>query len=78
MSEDSKKTREELLEPKFNEDHAREKMVRSMLVEKPVISRPGHCPLLDTVKSFLPKMAEAEKRLNEAVVTEGELVLLIG
>ena len=53
-------------------------MVRSMLVEKPVISRPGHCPLLDTVKSFLPKMAEAEKRLNEAVVTEGELVLLIG
>ena len=64
---------QELLEPQLSPDRAREKLVRSLLVEKPEIFRvpQGGPGVLQQVKSFLPQMAEAGKQLKEAVARDG-------
>ena len=69
----SAKSSQELLEPQLSPDRAREKLVRSLLVKKPEIFRvPAGGPgVLQSVKSFLPQMAEADKQLNEAVARDG-------
>ena len=68
MSANSSK---ELLEPQLSPDRAREKLVRSLLVDKPEIFRVPGPGVLQQVKSFLPQMAEAGKQLNEAVARDG-------
>ena len=62
---------QELLEPQLSPDRAREKLVRSLLVDKPEIFRVPGPGVLQQVKSFLPQMAEAGKQLNEAVARDG-------
>ena len=62
---------QELLEPRLSPDRAREKLVRSLLVDKPEIFRVPGPGVLQQVKSFLPQMAEAGKQLNEAVARDG-------
>lgn len=62
---------EELLEPQLSPDRAREKLVRNLLLDKPEIFRVPGPGVLQTVKAFLPQMAEAGKQLNEAVAREG-------
>ena len=61
----------EVLEPRLNEELNKEKLVRGLLIEKPNITKMSSCGLLDKVKSFLPQMAEAEKKLRQAVSEEG-------
>ena len=61
----------EVLEPKLNEELNKEKIVRGLLIDKPNITKMTSCGLLDKVKSFLPQMAEAEKKLEQAVAEDG-------
>ena len=62
---------QELLEPQLSPERKREKLVRSLLVDKPEIFRVPGPGVIQQVKSFLPQMAEAGKQLNEAVAREG-------
>jgi len=61
----------ELLEPRLGAEGSREKLVRDLLTGKPTITAMGRSPLLDSVKDFLPKMAEAEVKLTSALNEEG-------
>jgi len=45
--------------------------VRDLLTGKPAITAMGRSPLLDSVKDFLPKMAEAEVKLASTLSEEG-------
>ena len=68
MSEDS---HNEMLEPRLSVDTNKEKIVRNLLIDKPNINKVGRSGILDQVKQFLPQMAEAEVKLNEAVAANG-------
>lgn len=61
----------ELLEPRLGAEESREKLVRDLLTGKPAITAIGRSPLLDSVKDFLPKMAEAEVKLVSTLGEEG-------
>jgi len=61
----------ELLEPRLGPEGSREKLVRDLLTGKPAITAMGRSPLLDSVKDFLPKMAEAEVKLASTLSEEG-------
>ena len=61
----------ELLEPQLSAERSREKLVRDLLVSKPEIFRVSGPGVLDQVKTFLPQMAEAEKKLTQAVARDG-------
>ena len=61
----------EVLEPRLTVDTNKEKIVRNLLIDKPNISKVGRSGILDQVKQFLPQLAEAEVKLNEAVAAEG-------
>jgi len=61
----------ELLEPRHGAEASREKLVRDLLTGKPAITAMGRSPLLDSVKDFLPKMAEAEVKLASTLNEEG-------
>jgi len=61
----------ELLEPRLGPEGSREKLVRDLLTGKPAITAMGRSPLLDSVKDFLPKTAEAEVKLASTLSEEG-------
>ena len=61
----------EVLEPRLTVDTNKEKIVRNLLIDKPNISKVGRSGILDQVKQFLPQLAEAEVKLNEAVAADG-------
>jgi len=61
----------ELLEPRHDAEASREKLVRDLLTGKPAITAMGRSPLLDSVKDFLPKMAEADVKLATTLKEEG-------
>jgi len=61
----------ELLEPRLGVEGSREKLVRDLLIGKPAITPMGRSPLLDSVKDFLPKMAEAETELANKLKEDG-------
>ena len=60
-----------LLEPRLTVDTNKEKIVRSLLIDKPNITRFEPPGILNQVKNFLPQMAAAESKLSEAVAAEG-------
>jgi len=61
----------ELLEPRLGAEGSREKLVRDLLTGKPAITPMGRSSLLDSVKDFLPKMAEAETELAKKLKEDG-------
>ena len=68
MTEENKNP---LLEPRLTVDTNKEKLVRNLLIDKPNITKMTSSPLLNQVKNFLPQMAEAELKLNQAVARDG-------
>ena len=50
----------ELLEPRLNAEQNTQKLVLGLLQGKPSIQPVARSGILDTVRNFLPKMAEAE------------------
>ena len=52
----------ELLEPRLNAEQKTQKLVLGLLQGKPSIQPVARSGILDTVRNFLPKMAEAEVR----------------
>jgi len=67
LQERYKMEESKFLEPTLTEEQSRGRAIHSFLNPKPDMSGVSKSKVLDQVKGFLPKMAEAEQQLNCAI-----------